>query len=349
MKTTIIVSPRERFSSVVQSLKSLFKTIPEDVRVIVIEGGSPKSVRKQLADLQKIRKFEHIPISYWITPNEARNIGAKMATTEFVAFCDNDIDYQAGWLDSLEKNAADNNSDIVAPLIFIGPNENGTPIIHHAGGDLSYKQSDDGIIIKETHRLMNRRLGDVEANLEQSAPIDNEVAEFHCLLMRKSFYDRMGGLDERLITREQMDLALRSLALGAKVTFEKDSHVTYLAKVPFIKMDIPYHLFRWSDELALKSIAAFENSWDVKLDSKRIRHSWIRNHRRRGVVSMFPISAKLFGRKLLGKILTPLFDVWISQHSRKTRISLELFAPNKVADAGFVQNLASAKGNPGHD
>lgn len=343
MKTTIVVSPRERFTPVVLSLQSLFQTIPEDVRVIVVEGGSPEDVRTQLSHLQKTRVFEHIALSYWVTPNEARNIGARMTTTEFVAFCDNDIEYQAGWLDRLEENAVTNASDIVAPLTFIGPND--PPMIHQAGGVFYYSQSKTGIVVNEKHRLGNELLPDVEGSLSNSAPLENEISEFHCMLMRKSFYDRMGGLDERLITREHMDLALRAKVLGAKVTFEKDSRVTYLGKVSFVETDILYHLFRWSDELACKSIAAFEESWDVKLESRRIRYSWIRNHRRRAVASLFPGLARLFGRKLLSKLLTPFFDFWAKRISRKKRPAVEPFVPVKVADAGFISRIAVAHEN----
>ena len=43
VKTTIIISPRERFNTLLASLRSLFETIAEDVPVIVVDGGGAKT------------------------------------------------------------------------------------------------------------------------------------------------------------------------------------------------------------------------------------------------------------------------------------------------------------------
>lgn len=41
MRTSIVVVPRERFTSLPVSLRSLFATIPGEVPVVVVEGGTP--------------------------------------------------------------------------------------------------------------------------------------------------------------------------------------------------------------------------------------------------------------------------------------------------------------------
>ncbi len=41
MLASIVVVPRERFTSLPVSLRSLFSTIAEDVPVVVVEGGTP--------------------------------------------------------------------------------------------------------------------------------------------------------------------------------------------------------------------------------------------------------------------------------------------------------------------
>lgn len=91
--TTIVIAPRERFSSIIASLQSLFVTIDETVPVVVVEGGSPSWIRRRLHKLQKTRYFELVSFDHVIIPNEARNIGAAKAKTEFIAFCDNDLEY----------------------------------------------------------------------------------------------------------------------------------------------------------------------------------------------------------------------------------------------------------------
>lgn len=238
-----------------------------------------------------------------------------MAQTEFVAFCDSDIEYQPGWLERLEENAKEHGADVVAPLIFIGPND--PSVVHHAGGILTYRREDQGLVIEGRHRLMNERFVDVRDRIEELAPVANKVCEFHCLMMRKTFYDRMGGLDERLITREQMDLALRAKALDAKVTFEKASRVTYVANDPFRERGIVYHRLRWSDELACRSTDAFEGSWSVLLNRERIRFRWIQRHRQRAVLSTFPILSKFIGRKTTVRLFTVPLEMIVARIATK--------------------------------
>ena len=114
MLSTIVISPRERFSPITQSLRSLFETIPPEQRVIVVEGATPHDIRAEMADIARERPFEHIVLPYPLLPNAARNIGAKLAETEFVTFCDNDITFEQGWLDALGETATSQQADLIA-------------------------------------------------------------------------------------------------------------------------------------------------------------------------------------------------------------------------------------------
>ena len=169
---------------------------------------------------------------------------------------DNDIAYESGWLDALETTVTKHNADVVAPLICIGPPVAST--IHHAARTLVTENKNGCLQLKEVHRLMNKPIAILT---EANAPLENHVTEFHCFLTRSDCVRDMGGLDERLITREQMDFALRARLLDRKVVFEKDAVVTYMAKDRFEKNHLSYHLFRWSHELAVQSVDAFCESW----------------------------------------------------------------------------------------
>lgn len=327
-KTTIVISPRERYSSIVVSLKSLFSTVPANVPVIVVEGGSPDTVIRDLQMLRKTRYFELVSRPHKITPNEARNIGAGLAKSEYVVFADNDIEYEPGWLEALEGNADQNLADMVAPLTFVGPAPR--PIIHQAGGDLVVTKEKGAIRLHEVHRLSNADFEERRASIEKEAPLVNEICEFHCMLIRREFFMRIGGLDERLITREHMDLALRAKILGAKITFEHSSHITYLALNTFSRSDLNYFLFRWSRQLAIRSINAFQKTWGVKLNRKSLLRSSIGRRRMRAVGSVYASLRRLLGDRLFkGIVISPL-DFVVTKWSLKTRDSLEAqFSPGK--------------------
>lgn len=280
---SVIVAPRERYSSVIETLQELFQTVPVETPIIVVEGGSPPHVKRKLSRLKAAHNFAWVSEPTPITPNRARNLGLQNATTKYVVFVDNDILFEPGWLDYLVARAEQDEADVVAPMICIGPPR--AHLIHHAGGVLTVDNDHERPVIKESHRLMNVPIKDFS---ELDAPPENEVCEFHCALVRRDLFGKIGALDERLITREQMDFALRCKLVNATVRFEKKSIVTYSAKERFRRRDVMYHLFRWSDELAVRSLDAFEQSWDTRLDRDRIRYRWIQSHRRRAILGAFP-------------------------------------------------------------
>lgn len=325
MQTSIVVSPRERFSALPASLRSLFATTDDDVPVVVVEGATPELIRAELRQLAEQRPFKLISFPYMIKPNEARNIGVAETATEYVVLADNDIAYEEGWLDALEAHARTHNSDAVAPLICIGPPRATT--IHHAGGHLHARRNDGRITLSEKHRLMNRPMNELSLN---ELNVDNHVCEFHCMMVRRSLLDKMGGLDERLITREQMDFALRALMLGAKVTFAQDAVVTYMAMEDFDEIDLEYHLFRWSDRFVVESMDAFEETWKVSLERDRIRHGWTAAHRARGAATVFPWKSRLLGRKKFrSKVVDPL-EAEILQRESSARAGRTLSVPTPV-------------------
>ena len=311
------MSPRERFTPLVPSLRSLFATIAEDVPVVVVDGGVPSRVCEELEALRRVRPFEWSHADYYLTPHEARNIGFKKVNTECVVFTDNDIAYESGWLEALEINVTKHKADVVAPLICIGPPVAST--IHHAGGTLVTENKNGCLQLKEVHRLMNKP---ITVLTEANAPRENQVSEFHCFLTRSDCVRDIGGFDERLITREQMDFALRVRLLGRKVVFEKDAVVTYMAKDRFEKDDLSYHLFRWNHELAVQSLDAFSATWGCELDRRSVLHSWIRKHRLHAIETAYPVL-----RRLLGQYAFQIFGLLLerrrNEHSFRQRAHLK--------------------------
>ncbi|MDC0269850.1 glycosyltransferase [Synechococcus sp. AH-551-N23] len=313
---TIIVSPRERFSPIINSLKSLFDSIPSKVPVIVVEGGSPGNTTDELRDLKNSRQYILISKPHYLTPNEARNIGAKLATTKYVVFTDNDIVYSQNWLKYLLNNANQHESSMVSPITFIGPPT--CAKIHHAGGNFKLSFSSDNIYINELHRLSNRLYTcESSINWHDEAPLKNEICEFHCVLVRKQLLESTGYLDERLITREHIDLALRAKCLGHEVTFEKNSHVTYLALNKFEFSDLSYFLYRWSNRLAKSSIVAFESSWPFKIPVRGLIRGSIGGRKCRAVGSCFPRLHKLLGRRLFSHIVVKPLEYILTKNSGK--------------------------------
>lgn len=333
-----MVAPRERFSSVLESLGSLFSTTSDDVPVIVVEGCTPAPIRRKLTALMKKRPFELISLDWYVTPHEARNIAFEHVASEFVVFVDNDMIYEPDWLVHLEANADRNGADAVAPLICIGP-----PMAtkaHHAGGTLIVEDGKSRPRISEQHRHMNDPVSEVTA---ENTPEANEVTEFHCFLARTAFVRELGPLDERLITREQMDFAMRSALAGGKITFERRSIVTYAAKTAVALEDLPYYLFRWSHRLAVQSVRAFQKTWGVELDEHNILRLWIERHRLRAIMSAYPADLKRLGKAEFAASFAPKIEERMTARAFATRDSNRKMLVPAQPDAGKVSAFLDSK------
>lgn len=314
MRTAVVVVPRERFTSLPVSLRSLFATVSPDVQVVVVEGGTPPETRAELTRLVAERPFDLISLPYMVKPNEARNRGVAHTTSEYVVIADNDIEYEPGWLDALEEHAVANESDAVAPLICIGPPA--ATIIHHAGGILKATRTGDAMRLAEAHRLMDVPLADAKDRLPE---VHNHVCEFHCMMVRRELFDEMGGLDERLITREQMDFAMRALVMDARVTFAERSVVTYMARDAFDPVDLRYHLFRWSDRLVVESLDAFESTWGVTLDRDMFRYKWAARHRLRAAESAYPFKRKILRKERFSRWVVDRLEARVMDEQMRAR------------------------------
>ena len=262
MKASVAVVPRERFSQLLLSLRSLFKTIDENVPVIVVDGGAPAHIREELHALRAERPFALVECEGFILPNKARNIALDRVETKYVAFCDNDLDYWPGWLDAMVENAEANGSAAVAPVTLIGPTD--PPIIHHAGGSFVLrKDGSDRRILFERHHYGKVPLATAEADEFGMAPLDHETFEYHCVLVDVAAMRAVGGHDERLIMHEHLESSLRLMMAGGRLTFEPTARVMYRAFVRFTDEDWPYFLFRWALHRAEISDRVFAENWDV--------------------------------------------------------------------------------------
>ena len=337
-QTTIIVSPRERYTSVLASLQSLLQTVPAEVPVIVVECCSPPKIREKLKEMQSVRSFECIFNDHFITPQEARNIGMQHVQTEFVVFTDNDIFYENNWLQLLEDNAISNDSDLVAPLICIGP-----PMakkIHHAGGILDIRGGLDLPFVREIHRLGEKPIEILE---QTNLSVDIEIVEFHCFLARSEYIRKVGPMDERLISREHIDFGLRAIINKARVTFEQNAVVTYAAYTKMNPIDLGYFIFRWSDPLARNSIRTFKNTWNIHTNEMQVMNQWIRPHRFKAVMSAYPEKLNELGKeRFIEEFYLPL-DRQITEKSLATRKHLPPPACPADPDTGMRQQLFSTR------
>ncbi len=259
LDVTVVVVPRERFSLTARSLDNLYANTDAPFRLVYVSPGAPPSVQRYLDDQSERRGFRLITTGRYLSPNQARNLAMQEVSTKYVVFLDNDALVTPGWLGELVRCADDTNAAIVGPLYLIGEPEE--QVIHMAGGRLHFKDRDGHRIGYDEHVLVDLTLGQLER------PIPRETCdfvEFHCMLLRRDLFERIGPLDERLLSvQEHIDIGSAARAAGSSVYLEPGAIASYVAPPPFDWSDLPYFMLRWSDEWTTASVEHFNRKWGV--------------------------------------------------------------------------------------
>lgn len=269
---TVIVTQRERFGMTEESLDSLYDHIDANVKVVVVDGNSPPSKKAYLERAAKVRGFTLIRRENFLTPNQARNIGAAAAQTRYVAFVDNDVIYSDGWLDKLIACAEETGAAVVAPLICHGLPAHSE--IHHAGGDYAIRGDMDAFVaanddedrpFDEIMHGHGDKVTDWQHKLTRKV---TGMCEFHCVLVRRDVYEKTGPLDEGLLsTKEHIDFSIAVREAREEVWFEPASVITYVFPCrarPLNREDWRFFALRWSTEYGSRSLKYFIKKWRLR-------------------------------------------------------------------------------------
>ena len=286
---TLVVVPRERFSYTRESLQSIYQYTKYPFSLIYVDGNSPKKPKNFLAIQAKKKQFKLIRTEKYLTPNQARNIGLKYVKTKYVVFIDNDIHVAPGWLEKLVQCAEETAATVVCPLVCIGKDLHSK--IQLAGGEariiLEIKKNQMQRKIYEKYYFMNRYVAEVKDQLQRR---ECEFGEFHCLLVRTNIFDRIGLLDEKLLsTTENIDFSMNVINAGEKIYCEPKSVITYVPDSGFEWSDLTYFMLRWSDAWEIASLEHFINKWDLTKKDKYFKKRYKSLGQRRHLVFLSPV------------------------------------------------------------
>lgn len=255
---TIVVVPRDHFSDARESLGSIYAHTDLPFELVYVDGRSPKPVARYLREQSAARGFRLIRTEHYLSPNQARNLGAKDVATRYIVFVDNDVVVAPDWLGPLVECADATGASITGPMCY--ENRPLHTIVHFSGGEA---RAEERIVDGRVERHIVDRIH--KRDITERQPTG--CAEFHCLMVRTEDFRRIGGLDERMLsTRENLDFCMAITAAGGSIYVEPRSRITYLPPVRMALADVPYFALRWSDEWDLASFEHFRNKWRLADD-----------------------------------------------------------------------------------
>ncbi|MBE9078740.1 glycosyltransferase family 2 protein [Romeria aff. gracilis LEGE 07310] len=282
-RVTIVVVPRERFSCAQRSLESVLAHTQLPYRLVYVDGNSPAPVRDYLKQQADAHGFELLRTEQYLYPNQARNLGLAQVETDYVVFLDNDVIVSPNWLTALLNCAEETGAAVVGPLMC--QYEPIHEVVHFAGGETHIWTDKTGRRrLREKMYDQGKRVADVRDRLQRT---QTELAEFHCVLVRRSIFEQLGPLDGAMLnTKEHLDFCLSVRELGDTVYFEPDSIVTYVPGPPLQWSDLHYYMLRWSDAWTFASLKHLQTKWNLAEDGyfqtkyKKLQKGW----RRRGTI-----------------------------------------------------------------
>lgn len=259
-RATVVVVPRERFSKSEAALENLLARTRGPFELVYVDGNSPPKIRDFLRAKAAQHGFGLVRSEHYLTPNQARNLGLRHVRTPYVAFMDNDVFVEEGWLDALVECADSTGAWVVGPLTFEGELEERR--IHLVGGYLEIVTDESGKrSLRTRHHLARQPLAEVTEPLERK---ECDFAEFHLCLVRREAFDKTGPLDEELMSsREHLDFCMLVKQAGGTVWVEPASRNTYVTPPPLDRTDLAFFLRRWSERYNETSFRRFCEKWDL--------------------------------------------------------------------------------------
>jgi mycofactocin system glycosyltransferase len=189
---TVVVPARSDAASVL----ALLSHIPAHVPVVVVDDGSTPEIASVIGQRPGVRTLRHNTSR---GPGAARNAGANLATTCWVAFIDADIAPGPDWLSALLAPVNDPDVIAVAPRIVNEQRRGWAGLVETWSGALDQ--------------------GATPSDVGPGRSISYVTTAV--LLVRRADYEALGGFDELLQVGEDVDLAWRMGTRG-RVRYEPD-------------------------------------------------------------------------------------------------------------------------------
>lgn len=338
---TVVITPREQFSKAKRSLDTILACTDAAVPIIYVDGNSPRAVAQYVRERASRRPFRVLRTNQYLSANQARNWGLPYVATKYVAFVDNDVSVDAGWLDTLIACAEETGAWVVGPLYLIG--EPAKQIIHMAGADVHILEQNGERRLYERHRFSNVPVAQVR---EQLVRAKTDLMEFHCMLVRMDVFDRLGPLDEGLLSvLDHVDFCLDVAQAGGSIYIEPAAVVAHLAPPPCGISDLPYFFLRFSDAWLDASVQRFAQKHALALtDEEFDGHRRFRDaHRLKALGRARGAVRRLTGRRGLA-VADAFFTKVVCNRVIERAVVSPLERTRRARSSPFASPLQASKG-----
>ncbi len=269
---TIAVMPRDRFSTLERCLEAIFENTKAPFELMVIAGGAPERVKKQLQDKFGSRVTFVFEPEY-MNGCELRNKALSLIKTPLIVFVDSDIFVRPGWLETMLECQKETNADAVSPIIV-----DRDELIHTAGNDFYITEHNGRTIGSMELRYANQFIGET-TNIPRR---ETDFCEVHCQMVVAETARKLKAFDDRFRENEEMDAGLIFKKAGCVQMCEPRSKV-YLFYPELLDDvdDIKLYRWKWDLEEMQSNLDLFKEKWGIDINHRDHFMKYFRwvNHR----------------------------------------------------------------------
>lgn len=328
VKVTVVITPRDRYSGVIECIQNLYKQTPEPFLLKVVNLAYPKEIERELIQLLATKDNAELIEMGLIIPMEAMRNVRDSITTPYVMFLDNDSNVTKGWLSPLLSIAeSDEKIAIVNPLTLEKAGVDiGAPLRNHMFTNeitcLEVEGTD--YLIEEKH--YRRALPE---DIPQEV-VASEMFELHGVLFNTKILQEIEL--PQMVIREHIDIAIQLKKLGYKVFSQPSSIVIFDNLGTRMELaDMKFFFFRWGKTLTWQSSRLFEQRWGYNFYSEQAMYHWV--FRRKVFLYCrwlhIPIGIANQVTRIFAKIKTLIKPVWDPVRNPSEK-AVNLFESKKI-------------------
>jgi GT2 family glycosyltransferase len=326
---TIIVVPRDRFSSVEACTRSLLDNTAEPFRLVFLDFGYSRSTLRSLRAMCAGVPCEIVPCGRTIPMDAFRNYVARVET-KYTVWVDNDTFVTPGWLTAMLHAAETMGMRVILPLTF---EREGLDVdarrlslrVHISHSELR-KVAVDGEEFVFDYKPFRR------ASKEEvpAGPWQVDFFELHTFFAETAVLRQIDF--PSMVVREHVDIGIQLHKLGIPIWCVPQAEVIFdnIHTRPTIE-DLQFFFFRWSDKLVDKSHHLFRERWGWRFYNEEFLKQWAFRRRVFSVArfSFIPHKAADLLSRAMVRLFTPKLPA--SRRSDPTERSTRVFPDAKTA------------------
>jgi len=274
-QVTIVVVPRDRFSSAADCIRSIVENTAESVRLVVFDFGYTKSQLAHIRENAGDTPLEIVPCGRMIPLAAFRNLLPQIETP-YVAWVDNDTYVTPGWLTAMLARSAPDacpRARVILPVTLeregLDVDRRKIPLRNHISHAELRSVEIEGKPYVFDYKPYRRAAPE---DLPQE-PHTVDFFELHTFFAETSVLRQLDFPD--MVVREHIDIGIQLRRLGISIWCEPKScvHFDNIHERPTLA-DLRFFFFRWDEKLIDQSHQAFEDRWGYRFVNEQFMKNW---------------------------------------------------------------------------